>query len=361
MNSRILALIAGALVGSAALADDVYVKSGASELPLKNVTIRMVKDGQIFFTLNGRETNRDIDVVNRIEVVGEDKFNAAEKSFAAALVTSDEKAAMPKYADAVNGYQSAMSSNKQWLKDFAAARLEIAAPRSGRFDLGLSAWLASLPKDPALAMKKKPQFSMLEKNNAYLTNAIKTLKTAANSSGKPDERRAILDLLSEIQTYTGDEDGAMATQIALAELGGDPALKAKIKTRIARGLIGKKDFAGAQKQLADVDPSVLHEIERAEYEFVSAEIDGQAINANTNADTLKDVAIKYMRVVAANPTSADAGESLLQVAKIHELLKEPETALKIYKQVAKEHANTPAGEAAGKSVERLGKTQANGN
>jgi len=68
-----------------------------------------------------------------------------------------------------------------------------------------------------------------------------------------------------------------------------------------------------------------------------------------------------MEGVAGSPTSRNPGAALRMVAEIHETLKEPETALKIYQQVAREHANTPAGEAAQKSVERLGKTAAAGN
>jgi hypothetical protein len=361
MKSRFLVLTAMLLAASAALADDIYIKSGTTELKVPNATIRSIKDGQIFYSTGARETNRDLSTILRIEATGEDKFNAAEKAFAAAMAMSDEKAAMPKFAEAVSGYQSAMSSSKQWLKDYATMRMQVAAPRSGRFDIALTAWLAMLPKDATGAMKNKPPFNMLEKDNNYLAAAIKSLKSAAGGTSKAEERRAILDLLADLQQYTGDEEGAMATQMQLADLGGDPALKAKIKVRIARGLLNKKNAAEAKKQLADVDPAVLPETDRTEYDFVTAELDGSAINAGTNADTLKDVAIKYMRVVAANPSSPEAGASLLKVAEIHELLKEPETALKIYKQVAREHANTPAGEAAGKSVERLGKSAASNN
>jgi TolA-binding protein len=42
------------------------------------------------------------------------------------------------------------------------------------------------------------------------------------------------------------------------------------------------------------------------------------------------------------------------VAEILVRLKEPETALKVYRQVAREHANTPAAQAAQKNIERLG-------
>ena len=70
-------------------------------------------------------------------------------------------------------------------------------------------------------------------------------------------------------------------------------------------------------------------------------------------DEWKDLAIEYMRVVSGFPTSQNAGTALLKVGEIHETLKEPETALKIYTQVAREHANTPLGQAAQKNVERL--------
>jgi len=66
-------------------------------------------------------------------------------------------------------------------------------------------------------------------------------------------------------------------------------------------------------------------------------------------------------VVAGFPQSPQAGPALLKVAQIHETLKDPETALKIYQQVAREHANTPAGTTAQERVQQLGKTSAAGN
>src|SRR5258707_2623769 len=106
--------------------------------------------------------------------------------------------------------------------------------------------------------------------------------------------------------------------------------------------------------------AALGDSARADVTFILAECRAARLQANSPGDEWRDVAIDYMKVVAGSPTSPNAGAALLKVAEIHETLKEPETALKVYQQVAREQANKPAGEAAQKGGERLGETAAAG-
>jgi hypothetical protein len=140
-------------------ADDLYVRSGAqgAELKLSNLTIRQVKDGELYYMINTREAHRTVADISRLEVNGEQKFNDAEKAFADARNAKDEATAKSKYGDAVTGYTATIgSTNKPWLKDYAALRMQTAAPRSGRFDAAVAAWKAMVDKDPASAAKSKP-------------------------------------------------------------------------------------------------------------------------------------------------------------------------------------------------------------
>src|SRR5690349_4550617 len=90
----LVAALAAALLPSRALrADDVYYKSGAqaAELQIKNVTVKTVKDGELYFTIaGGAERHRPIDEIGRVDLAGETQFNAAEKAFSDARAAKDE-------------------------------------------------------------------------------------------------------------------------------------------------------------------------------------------------------------------------------------------------------------------------------
>lgn len=341
----------------AARADDVYVRSGkeAAELALKNITVRQVKDGELYFMINTRETHRPVGEISRLELTGETQFNAAEKAFSEARVAKDEAAAKAKYAEAVTGYTATIgATNKPWLKDYAALRMQIAAPRSGRFDAALTAWKSMVEKDAAAAMKAKPSVDGIDPKSQYLANGAKDLLAAANAAGKPEARKAYLDLLSDVQTAMGDTEGAIKTAEMKVALGGTAEEIAELAVKLADNDLTNKRYDAAVARLAKVDMASLSDSGRAQATYIGAACKEAKMQPGAPADELKDLAIDYMKVVAGYPTSANAGEALLKVAEIHEKLKEPETALKIYQQVAREHANTPAGQAAQKSVERLG-------
>src|SRR5689334_17081684 len=132
MNLTLKSLLCALLFAVTARADDVYVRSGkeAAELGLKNVTIRTVKDGELYFTINTRESHRPLGEISRIELTGETQLNAAEKAFSDATSAKDPAVAKAKYSDAVTGYNATLgSTNKPWLKDYVAQRMQIAAPR----------------------------------------------------------------------------------------------------------------------------------------------------------------------------------------------------------------------------------------
>src|SRR3954469_5651900 len=142
-----------------ARADDIDVRSGKAEMATKNITVRSVKDGEVYYTTGGggRETHKPIGEVIRLNLTGEAQVNSAEKAFAEAQGMKDDAAAKQKYADAVTGYTSTLgSTTKAWLRDYIAARMQVAGPRSGRFDAALAGWKAVAEKDPAAAMKAKP-------------------------------------------------------------------------------------------------------------------------------------------------------------------------------------------------------------
>ena len=351
------ALVVGVTTGTAR-ADDIDVRSGQSEMTTKNITVRSVKDGEVYYTTgSSRETHKPIGEVLRLELTGETQFNAAEKAFAEARAAKDEAAAKQKYADAVTGYTSTLgSTNKAWLRDFIAARMQVAGPKSGRFDAALAGWKAVAEKDPAAAMKTKPSTEGIDPKSQYLANAAKDLQaSAAAAQGKPELRRAYLDLLLDVQTAMGDTEGAIKTAEAKVQLSGSPAEMAELLLRQAENDVANKRYDAAAERLGRADLSALPDATRGDATFLLAECRAAKLQPTAPPDQWKDVAIDYMRVVAGYPTSGSAATALLKVAEIHETLKDPETALKVYQQVAKEYGNTPAAQSAKQSIERLGK------
>jgi tetratricopeptide (TPR) repeat protein len=361
MNLTLKSLLCALLLTVTARADDVYVRSGkeAAELPFKNVTIIRVKDGELYFAINIRETHRPIGEISRIEIAGETQFNAAEKAFSEAHVARDEAAAKPKFSEAVSGYQATIgSTNKPWLKEYAAIRMQTAAPKSGRFDAALTAWKAMVERDPVAALHTKPSVEGIDPKSQYLIAAVRDLTTLVNSTPKPEAKRAYLDLLNDVQTAMGDTEGAIKTAEMRVALGGTPEEVAELALKQAQADLANKKYDAALERLGKVNLTSLSDSARAEASFLTAECKAARLQPNAPADEWKDAAIEYMRVVTAFPSSANAAAALLKVAQIHETLKEPEAALRIYQQVAREHANTPAAQAAQKAIERLGGRQA---
>jgi TolA-binding protein len=173
-------------------------------------------------------------------------------------------------------------------------------------------------------------------------------------------RKAYLDLLLDVQTAMGDTEGAIKTAEAKVQIGGTPEEIAELALKQAQNDVANRRFDAAAERLGRVDLSALPEATRGDATYLLAECRAGKLTPAAPADQWKDVAIEYMRVVAGYPASPSAADALLKVGQIHETLKEPETALKVYQQVAREHANTPAGQAAQKNVERLGGKAARG-
>lgn len=356
MTSKWTVAIGVILTANIAFADDIYVKSGTTELPLKNVTINRVKDGEVYFQISGRESHRTITDINRMVIVGEDAFSKAEQAFADAVKATDEKVAKAKYAEAVTGYQAALKSSKPWLKEFAAVRLQTAAPKSGRFDAAVGAWIPMVQANAAGALKSKPALEGIEKDSKYLAEAVKTLNAAASSTSKQEEKLAYLQFLGEVQTYMGDADASLKTFETIVQISGTPEQKDELAIKKGSAALAKKDYEGATAAIKGVSSvDALPDNLKGEYNFISAECASAKLQPTSPAEAWKDVAIDYMRVVVGDPKGTNAAAALLKIAQIHETIKEPETAIKIYQQVSRDFAGTPAATQAQQSADRLAK------
>jgi tetratricopeptide (TPR) repeat protein len=354
------AALACAIVTSAC-ADDIYYKSGpqAAELQIKNITVKTVKDGELYFIVaGGAERHRPIADIGRLDLTGETAFNAADKAFSDARAAKDEAAARAKFSDAVSGYtQTLGSTNKPWLKDYVAQRMQVAAPRSGRLDAALEAWRTIVEKDPAAASKSKPALEGIDPKSQYLTNAEKVLQVWSNGTNKQEAQRVYLEMLYDVQLAMGNADAAAKTLEKRAMLGGTPEEIAIVQRDLAQNDLANGRHDAAAERAGKINLALLNDTGRADVAYILAECKAAKLQPTAPADQWKDVAIDYMRVVAGAPQSPNAGPALLKVAEIHETIKEPETALKIYQQVVREHANSPAAQTAQKNLERLGGNQ----
>jgi tetratricopeptide (TPR) repeat protein len=365
VNSKRLLAVSTLVLGlwaDSVRADDIYLRSGkTAELKLSNITVRMVKDGELHYTANSRDSHRPIVDISRLELTGETAFNAAEKAFSDANVAKDAAAAKPKYAEAVSGYTNTMNStNKPWLKDYVSLRMQVAAPKSGRFDVALDAWKVMVEKDPLGAAKAKPSIDDIDPKSQYLTNAAKALQVWANGSPKPEARRTFLDLLYDIQLKLGDVENANKTLEARVAAGGTPEEQAEVAVKLAMSDLAAKRYDGVLDRGGKVNAALLNDAARGDLVYALAEAKSSKMAPTSPPDAWKDLAIEYMRAVAGAPQGPHAANALLRVGEIHETLKEPDTAVKIYQAVAREYAATPAAQAAQKNLERLGKTARNG-
>jgi tetratricopeptide (TPR) repeat protein len=348
-----------ALGAARAAADDIYVRGekATADLPFKNVTIRTVKDGELHYSINGRDTHRPITDISHIDLTGETVINAAETAYAAARGLKDEAAAKAKYGEALSGYlQTQASTSRPWLKDFVQARIALVAPRAGRLDLTLDAWKLLVEKDPVAGAKAKPSVVDIDPKSQYLINAAKTLDVWAKGANRPETKRVYLDMLHDVYSQLGDTENANRILAERVLAGGTPEEVADVYRQLANSALAAGKLDVAMQQVGKINQNLLSDAGRADVAFVIAEFKSTKTPPTSPPDTLKELAVEYMKVVAGAPTSAHAGAALVKVAEIHESLKEPETALKIYQQVVREQGNSPAGQAAQKAVDRLGKT-----
>jgi tetratricopeptide (TPR) repeat protein len=336
---------------SIAKADSIFVGS----LERKDVTIRDIKGDTLIFDINGRQTETQASKVTRLTVTSEPPLNAAEEAYAAG-----------KWDQAVDGYQKTLrTTQKPWVKEWAATRLIDAGNKSGRFDAAVSAYIQMLLKDPASAAGAKP--SMPDAKSTYLDTAVKEVNTALGDSKLTvDQKRALLGFLVELQQARKDAAAEDDAYERLAKLPG-----ADVNDSNARRVLAKRKISVASRALETKNyRQALDEVEKnrglfteptqqADALFIIAEARHALAGSDNNA--LKDAALGYMRVVAAaknEPGRPHVVDSLLKTAAILEQLGEPRAATGLYEQVLAQFADDPSAPKARDNLERLKKQAA---
>jgi tetratricopeptide (TPR) repeat protein len=342
---------AGVFVGAAAAicpavsarADTIVLKGGPNgNTRYDPVKIINVAGGQIVFTFGSdRQISRDVQQIVEIQLDGNPAFNGAEDAFVA-----------QHWDPAVDGYRRTLASSPaQWVRDWSAFRLLIAANAAGRFDDAAAAYAAVVRRYPAAASQYKPQ---LPRDDRALTAAVATVEKELEAvTAEPDSQPAqeqLLQFLLEIQQARHDPKAAADAETRLLDLKNNDsdssAKKIFVKGRIdaADNSVLRGQFADAQKIIQDIETQVVDPVEQSQALFVLAEAQQGLAKANpaTRTPDWQDVALAYLRVVAHfrdqtnNPLIP---QSLYQAAAILDAVHDP-AALPLYRQLIDAYPTT---------------------
>jgi hypothetical protein len=328
---------------SFANADSIFVGT----LERRNVTIKELKGDQLVFEFNGQTSQLQAGKI-RLVVPSESSLTAAEEAFAAS-----------KWDDAVDNYQKAQRSSKQWVRDWAGMRLVEAAGKSGRFDAAANAYISMLLKDPSGATTKP---AMPNSRSTFIDSAITSVNTALKGPALTiEQKRALLGFLIELHQAKKDQPGEEAAYLQLSQLPGadanDPNAKRLLARRrllAAEKAMETKNFAQVIAEIESNKASFVDPAQQADALYILAE--AQYGLAGSDATRLKDAANAYVRVVALaknEPGRPHVVESLLKTGLILERLGEPQTASQLYGQIVSQYPDDPATPQARQAMERL--------
>lgn len=335
---RWMCLGAAVAIGGVALADVLQV-GGTARTGAK---IKSYRNGMFDYTLDGRAVDPMAgDRVSQIALDDDPALNAAEQAFVG-----------EKWAAAADGYQAALkATNRVWLKDWALPRMVVAADRAGKFDVEVSGFVEMLGRDAGGAMRHRPR-PREGTAAASLTAATGELSRAsAMATLSVTQKQAILSLLMDVQRVQGDMTGATTLSEQLLKSAvldkADPA-SAKVLADIyigsARLALVKKDYGRAKALIEQNRALFVDGPVQVEALYCLALVHDGELGANASKETIEDVAIAYMRVVAAGRGSGDrryVPEALLRVGELQEQLGDRARAETLYAEVAGEYKDSP--------------------
>ena len=293
------------VAASTAFADDVYVPSGRGSRRTRSQECPR-PPGQRRRTLLHHQHPRVPPPHRRDQPSGTQRRDAVQrrrKGLLRSKCSKDEAAAKTKYSEAVTGYTATLgSTNKPWLKDYVAQRMQIAAPARG-FDAALSAWKAMVEKDPVAASNPNRRSPGSIPSRSTSPTPPRTLLASANASPKPEVRKAYLELLGDVQTAMGDTEAAIKTAEMRVSLGGTPEEINDLAMKQAQNDFANKRYDQAEARLDKLNMASLSDASRAEATYMLAECHSSKLQTSASQDQWKDAAIDYMKVVAGFPTS----------------------------------------------------------
>ncbi len=213
------------------------------------------------------------------------------------------------------------------MKDFEAVRLLDSAAKAGRFDAAVTAYVSLVQTRPDMAEKNRPAVGYAKASQ--LDAAAAELTAAAARSGYTDaQQRSILSLLFDVQQARNDLSAAgnVGQQLLKIPNPPDAGQTARWRLAVAASLIANHDYAGAIAAVEKDRASFTDPATQAEALYVIARAKEAAAS---DANSLKDAAIAYMRIVAFfkdSPGAPHVNDSLQRAAAILYRLNDKEAA-----------------------------------
>ena len=289
----------------------------------------------------------------KISVSDEPNLNMAEDAFGS-----------QRWSEAVDGYMKALhSTTKQWVRDYASFRLQIAAAKSHRFDAAVESWLATVERDPKSAAAHTPALPT-DSNSTYLKTAVTQLETAA-AADKDDAEKVTTIRSFQLQIAKALHDDQLTSDLATqltSQMAQHPTnstssndVRAIVEAQLglARVAIDQKDFATAEKKLQQVKGSVVEPADQADWLWYEAEVKaGQAGDAK-DTTARNEAELAYMRLVANFPNYAQSSQALYNTAQLMEQGGDNPGAINVYQQVAREYPKQPIAQQASAAAQRL--------
>jgi TolA-binding protein len=353
--TRTIALSVVILAASLSRADTVWIQSGSGNpIAISDVKVTGVEaDALLFTTSAGRQTSKPLAQIPQIKLDDDPVFSAAEEAFHGS-----------QFPAAVDNYRKALATaTKPWLKERCGLRLVQAANKSNNFPAAVEGFVDLLQVAPALATGNKPEMS---KDVAAINQAIAYVQQASKSPQLAADQKTVLgNFLVELYNAKGDTKLANAALKQAAEGGTNAAnatadnrrVTADLKMTEARQAYSQQQYARAVQVLNANGGLFTEPQERADALYLLAQSTGGAVGNSEDPNQLKDAAITYVRVVAfceSLPGKPHVADSLLEVARIEEKLKNKKEALSVYNQIADEFKGTPAATRAKEAADKLG-------
>ena len=342
-------VLAASAFGATANADTIFLQG----LTLDGVVIQGVANGALSFQSSGGNAgNRDLTKVQKIHVDGETALNAAEDNFAAG-----------KFADSVDGYlKASRSASHPWVKQYAVGRLVEAANKSNRFDAAVTAYVTMLQLDPASASRIRP--TIPDGGSTYVDTAVTQINEALSTQTLTDDQKVAL-LQFEVDLYNAKKDPKGSDQAAaqldelLAKDPNNPnaaRANARRKLQLANQALAAKKYQDALNAIDGAKALFTDPQQQADALFDIAQAREGLAGTSADQNTLKDVALSYMRVVADfkdTPGKPHVVESLMKTAQIETQLNDIDAAAKLYQQIAEQFPNDPAAATAKQQLSTL--------
>ena len=359
LHRRVVFVLVGiVLLAGRSRADSVTIQKAGDQnsVTYSDVKITNIHGAAIVFTTSsGTSVKTDLSTVTTMTIDDEPQFNQATKDYAA-----------NNYTQAVDEFdQTIQSTGKSWLKAYCEPLFTDAANKAGRFDKAVEGFIWLVQNQPDVASVHRPPAP--GPDTASLDGIAQSLSDAADASGMSNQQQSmLLGLLLDVDRARNDTQAIDFVASKLKKLSGDSgtpssdaagiALADARLTEASNALSGK-NFDQAISIITSAANLFADQRRQADALYILAQAhEGQA-QTKDNADTWRDAAIAYMRVVANfkdAPGVPHVADSLLATAMILEShLNQGPKAMKLDQDIQSQYAGTHAADEAAKQLARL--------